>query len=306
MLTVLLATRNGEETLPRVLDAYCQISMPNKEWKITIVNNGSTDHSERIIRSFMDTLPIEVLNEPRKGKNIALNTGLSKIDGELVVFTDDDVMPHADWLKNISLAADTQTDYTIFGGPIFPEWDLQPDQWILDWANLAAVFGIMDNIPEDGPIVHSSVYGGNMAVRSEVFKMGYRFEETIGPQGKNYAMGSETELLLRLGQDGFKAWYCKNATVKHIIRPVQVTEKWIMERAIRFGRGQYRLGRAYPERKWPILGMPTQCLLQLIKRGCCYLSALTRNDKEKIFKEGWLLNYYYGIALEGWSTYKNS
>jgi len=88
-----------------------------------------------------------------------------------------------------------------------------------------------------------------MAVRSNIFEIGYKFDENIGPNGANYAMGSETDLLLRLRHAGFKAWHCKNAIVKHMIRSSQMDRRWILARAIRYGRGVYRSGLVRSEGK---------------------------------------------------------
>jgi glycosyltransferase involved in cell wall biosynthesis len=43
MVTVLLATYNGAETLPKALNAYCQLQAPTAGWKLVVVDNGSTD-----------------------------------------------------------------------------------------------------------------------------------------------------------------------------------------------------------------------------------------------------------------------
>ena len=116
MLTVLIASFNGEHVLPSVLEAYCRIEAPEGGWKLVIVDNGSTDRTRAIILSYSDRLPIAYVLEPRPGKNAALNTGLSHVDGDLVVFTDDDIFPHIDWLSQLRRAADTHPSFTIFAG----------------------------------------------------------------------------------------------------------------------------------------------------------------------------------------------
>jgi hypothetical protein len=69
-----------------------------------------------------------------------------------------------------------------------------------------------------------------------------RFDENIGPNGDpQYPMGSESELTRRLARGGYKAWHCPGAVVDHIIRPSQLTRGSMLQRATRYGRGQYRL-----------------------------------------------------------------
>ena len=67
-----------------------------------------------------------------------------------------------------------------------------------------------------------------MAIRAEVFAAGYRFNVQLGPRGRNYPMGAETELTLRLANAGFTAWHCKQAVVEHIIRKFQLNRAWIL------------------------------------------------------------------------------
>jgi glycosyltransferase involved in cell wall biosynthesis len=304
MITVLFATYNGGKTLPTVLDAYRKLDLPDEEWKLVIVDNGSTDNTQEIVKAFLPLLPVTLLFEPRTGKNAALNTGLSQIAGDLLVLTDDDVLPNPNWLKEFRSAADTQPTYSIFGGPILPEWASPPDPWILSWVHLAVTFALLD-AHEEGPIDIFKVYGPNMAIRSSIFQMGYKFNETIGPKGFKYAQGSETEFLKRLHQAGFKAWHCKNAIIRHMIRSFQMDRKWILARAIRYGRGMYRLGMSeYSTWKSGFWGIQVRLLLRMLKRIYLIGKAKLRGDAETIFREHWRLNYLYGTALEARIMFK--
>src|SRR5690349_24382422 len=129
MLTVLFATHNGASTLPQVLASYCQLTPPPGGWKLVVVDNGSTDDTREILESFRERLPIVCASEEAAGKNAALNTGLRLIDGDLVVLTDDDVFPRAEWLIALREAADNCPDYAIFGGRVLPRWESAPPAW---------------------------------------------------------------------------------------------------------------------------------------------------------------------------------
>lgn len=303
MITVLIATYNGGKTLPTVLDAYCRLDLPRKEWKLVIIDNGSDDNTREIVNTFLPLLPVTLLFEPRRGKNVALNTGLSHIEGDLTVLTDDDVLPKPNWLKELRLAADSQPSYLIFGGPILPKWEFPPDDWILSLVPLGPTFAILD-VQEEGPIPHFKVFGPNMAIRSSVFQMGLRFDETIGPKGSKYAQGSESELLMRLHKAEFKAWHCKDAMVEHMIRSYQMDKKWVLARAIRYGRGQYRLGMEYFRWKSYFWGIPNRLFLHILGQTYHLGKAKLSGDAESIFRERWHLNYLFGIASEARLMYK--
>ena len=182
MLTVFIATHNGGRTLPRVLDAYTQLVPPPGGWKVVLIDNGSDDDSPRIIRSFLDRLPLALVSEPRRGKNRALNRGLGELEGDLAVFSDDDVLPARDWLVQLRAAADQHPECGAFGGHILPAWDVPPDEWVRDWVPSAPVFGVSGAPRESGPCEPTKIWGSNMAVRAEWLRRGHRFDERHRPE----------------------------------------------------------------------------------------------------------------------------
>ena len=67
-----------------------------------------------------------------------------------------------------------------------------------------------------------------MVVRRYVFDDDWRFEGSVGPSKKaNYIMGSETEFVLHLFEDGHLPVYLSNALVYHQNRPDQMSSKWL-------------------------------------------------------------------------------
>ena len=91
MITVIFATYNGSDSLPLMLEALTKIIPPQGGWKLVAVDNASTDNSHEILTNYLPKLPLTILSETQQGKNSALNTGLKAIEGDLVVFTDDDI-----------------------------------------------------------------------------------------------------------------------------------------------------------------------------------------------------------------------
>ncbi len=299
MMTVLLATHNGAKTLQGVLDAYCKLDPPEGGWKLVIVDNGSTDCTREIIISFSRYLPLSYVFEPKRGKNTALNTGLLAATGDLVVLTDDDILPQSDWLTQIRIAADSHPSFSIFGGSILPKWQAGPEDWLLAWVKMGPTYAITNPAWEEGPIIPGYVFGANMAIRAGVFRAGYRFNESIGPQGTSYPMGSETELTQRLAKAGFKAWHCKRAIVEHIIRKHQMDRKWVLARAIPYGRGQMRLQMEdLPDSLPFVAGIPRYLIREILTQAARVGRARLRGDAKTVFRERWELNFLVGCALE--------
>jgi len=306
MLTVLIATRNGAPTLPQVLQGYQQLLPVPGGWKLVIVENASTDRTPEIIRQFESSLPLTYCEELRPGKNRALLRGLHEAEGDLFVFSDDDATPAPDWLAALRRAADERLDFDVFAGAIRPRWEVQPKPWVLQEVDLAVCYSITDPKLASGPIQPFLVWGPNMAIRKRVFDRGYRFDPEVGPSGANYAMGSETDLTVRLGEAGFKAWFCAEAVVHHFIRAHQLDRKWILGRAVRFGRGMYRRQLLREIETPPLLfGVPRHLYRQIAARAlACARAAILRRHKS--FQEHWALNELLGCAIQAREHYRSS
>lgn len=295
MLTVLFATRNRAEILQAVLESYCQLQSPPSGWKLVVVDNGSTDHTPQVLASFMERLPLCSLVETKLGKNTALNAGLHLLEGDLTVLTDDDAFPRADWLIQLRKAADEHRGYDIFGGTIKPRWAAPPPEWT-NWIDLGPIFTITSPSLKEGEIPFEDfpvVQGPNMAVRTSVVQT-TSFDPAIGPKGASFPMGSETEFVLRLGRQGHKAWHTKDAEVEHFVRVEQFDEGWVLKRAIRWGRGRYRIS---PDAKL-LFGVPRHLYRDVPKElFLMALSCLTFN-RPAFFRARWRMNILMGKAEE--------
>jgi glycosyltransferase involved in cell wall biosynthesis/GT2 family glycosyltransferase len=301
-----MATYNGAATLPKVLDAYCSLSAPAEGWRLVIVDNGSDDDTGAVIDRYAVRLPMRCLSEPRRGKNVALNTALTTVlneDGsDFLIFTDDDATPARDWLLRWSEAAAAHPDYAIFGGSIAPDWVHPPPQWIIRLVPLGLTFGLTSPTLPEGPVFPGLVWGANMALRRTVFDSGHRFDTSIGPNGGAYAMGSETELTRRLFDAGHRARFCPQARVSHHIRAHQLQTDHILRRAWRYGRGKFRqdTARMFPE----LLGVPRwmlkQYLLELGGAVGALLQAVLTRQPDSLFLRRWELAYLCGYFHEAW------
>ena len=304
MLTVLMATYNGAGTLPQVLRAYMALRPPVGGWRLVIADNGSTDATARVIAAFRGRLPLSSVYVARRGRSPALNGAVEHAlrqggDGsELFVFGDDDAMPASDWLCRLQGSARSHPGYALFGGAIVPAWREQPAQWLLRLTPVGLTWGITSPGLRDAPIYPGLVWGANMAIRRRIFEAGARYDESIGPQGSSYAMGSETKLNLEIYRSGNPSWFCPQASVAHIIRVNQVQRGWILRRSFLFGRGQCRLVVPAPSVEW--LGVPRWMLGRYLRNGVAGVRAWLRGDRETLFLRRWEMASLRGYFYEAW------
>lgn len=297
MLSVIFATYNGADTLPTMLDAFTHLEQPI-EWEVIAIDNASSDATSEILASYQTRLPLQIIYESRRGKNYALNRGLQNVRGDLVVFTDDDVIPEPDWLTCLLACAESRSDFDIFGGRILPHWNATPDPVVLRNAPLGITYGITPSRQETGPIFPGLIWGANMAVRKRVFDAGHRFNEGVGPNGRNYIMGSETEFNIRAAREGHKAWFCNTARIAHIIRVDQLQPSWVLGRAYRFGRSQWIQESTSGFDVPCIGGIPRWRFAAIAKEYARWISATIRLDKDTRFKADWEIHFLRGYLSQ--------
>jgi GT2 family glycosyltransferase len=211
---------------------------------LVVVDNNSTDDTRQVVASFAGRLPVRCLQEPRPGKNCALNRALRDCAlKEIVVFTDDDVTPRTNWLQEIVRSTERWPDVAIFGGQIEVEWPggREPVWTKIPWI---LAFGYSRHMLGDQELFYESPqcpFGPNLWMRRSVFAMVDGFDESLGPRPTNRLMGGETALLRSLQARGLKALHVPQAHVRHRIQAGECTVQALRRRAYRFGRGQVRL-----------------------------------------------------------------
>ena len=297
--TVLIATRNGASTLEAVLSSYCRLVSPPGGWDLVIVDNGSTDRTATVVRSFRDRLPITYAFEGTPGKNAALNTGLAFVSGDLIVFTDDDIFPQPDWLVRMCEAAAANESCAIFAGVINPRWETAPSEMIRKAIPLGIAFAFHQPGMREGPGRANHALGGNVGLRAEIFRQGYRFNTSIGPRPSSYTMGSEAELIRRLVRDGLTIWCCERATVEHLIPRSHFETTWLLERAERWGRCRRFFDALDSDRAEPSLfAVPRWIFRAAAIHAAAAARATLSGDAVKLLQARWRLHFLRGVAFE--------
>jgi glycosyltransferase involved in cell wall biosynthesis len=244
-LSVLIATRDRAQLLEATLGHLRRQRLDGVNWEVVVIDNGSTDETASLLERAAGHLPLVVLNEPEAGKNRALNRALDAARGRLLVFTDDDMELAPGWLAGYCDAAARWPDYSIFCGPITPIYPEATPAWLREHPYAGPAYAKFAPSQAEGPLNSATLpFGGNYAVRARAMS-GIRFCLKLGPKGKSFPLGDETELLRRLCAQGERVVYLPGANTGHCIQPHQITLDWLFKRAFNIGRGMARLN---PER----------------------------------------------------------
>lgn len=295
-----MATCNGAPTLPKVLSAYCGLQVPAGGWSLVIIDDGSTDRTAQIVASFAEQLPLQLLQQQRRGKCAALNMAVEHVlansGTSLLVFTDDDATPDPDWLVRLEQCAAHQESFALFGGAILPDWAVPPPDWVMRLVPLGLTYAV--TTAADGPVFAGLVWGANMAVRRAVFDAGHRFDAGAGPQAGSYAMGGETQFNRRIAAAGFAAWFCTAARVHHHIRPHQLTRRYVLQRAVRNGRGAQLQG--LPDSGPKLWGVPRWMLSKLLLELAMAARHWLLGHADEAFRHCWEVQFLRGVLAQAW------
>ncbi|MHB1052277.1 MAG: glycosyltransferase family 2 protein [Thiobacillus sp.] len=300
MLTVAFASFNGLDSLPLMLDALTRVRPPKGGWRLIAVDNASTDGTYELLLSYRDRLPLTVLQQPAQGKSKALNLALQHVEGDLLVLTDDDVIPNPDWLGGWREYVDAHPEYGVFGGVLEPHWVHPPPEWVLNAIPLGLAFSKTRPDMKEGEMTPRHVGGGNMAIRIEAIKQGLRFEEGAGPNGNKYAMGEDTRFAFAAHSLGFHAAHCPHAIVKHIIFPSQYEKSWLLNRSYRYGQSRAAKDAFAKQDKETsrYFQMPRWMLREYLKQRLLSVTGLLSGNKAKHMAAAWEAHYLAGYLNE--------
>ena len=127
-ISVLIPTYARPDNLGRVLAALRDQARPADEIVLAV---RETDAATRdFLRDSPEAraLPIRIADAPPVGGVIAaMNAGVAIVSGDVTALTDDDTVPHADWIQKIEAAFDADPRLGALGG-----LDLQPGITVRD------------------------------------------------------------------------------------------------------------------------------------------------------------------------------
>lgn len=292
-LTVAICTWNRAALLDQTLTALAKLTIPaGCTWELVVVDNNSTDRTAEVLDRHAEQLPLVRVFEPVPGHCQARNAALARATGELVIWTDDDVLVDSDWLVHYRAAAERWPEAAFFGGTVDPLYAQAPPGWVV--ANLdllAGAYALAQFGPEERALGPGELpFGANMALRPAALGE-LRFDTRLGLKQNDHVRGDETELFRRLVAAGQHGVWVGPARVRHYVPAARLTPRFVWDYNVGYGRTLARLERAagmlndagLP--RWMIRKAAQLRLLAAAKRG------LGRTD--------WVLPYLESARLVG-------
>lgn len=226
--SIIVCTYQRAESLRDTLCALRQLHVPpGHDLEVIVVDNNSSDHTRAVVEACQAEWPaLRYEFEPAQGLSHARNHGIRAARGEVLLFTDDDVLPATDWLEQ-TLAGLERYQADACGGYIAPIWEDSPPTWLTErfYGFLAVRTDREDDYPIDSPSL--APFGANMAFRRQVFDKVGLFDTERGRKGKVLASGEDGEMFERILAAGLKAVFLGKSRVRHKVEAFRMTKAYI-------------------------------------------------------------------------------
>jgi glycosyltransferase involved in cell wall biosynthesis len=243
-VTLIICTYNRAEMLKRMLDSLKLQKLGSDAClEILVVDNNSTDATRQVIQDAAKNFPwsLKYLLETKQGKSFALNHGISQASGDLILFTDDDVILDSHWIEAMIEGAEKFPEAAGFGGRVIPQWPRKIPSWFLAEGpfRLKSIIPEMDMGNEVRDFEHGeSTTGCNSAFRIRIFEEGHQFRTDLGYFGTDLMPGEDTEFGYSVLSKGNQIVYLPEAIIYHPTDPNRLTKKYVRERYFKIGQAQ--------------------------------------------------------------------
>jgi GT2 family glycosyltransferase len=212
--------------LRRSVQRLTELDYP--DFEVIVVDNRPADAPP------VDIPGARVVREPRPGISAARNRGIAAATGEIIAFTDDDVVADRRWLRVLGERFARQPDLAVVTGLVAPLELETPAQVLFEQSHSAlergfvpltferaGAFRVRRRAPGAGKDQLRSLYktgelglGSNMAFRTSVLRAAGGFDRALGT-GTPARAGEDLAMFVELLAAGHRLGYEPDAIIQH-------------------------------------------------------------------------------------------
>lgn len=226
-VSVVIATRDRPDSLRRTLDSLLRQEYSNFE--LLLVDNAPSSDATQLLIQENDLYASRVsyIREERAGLAIAHNRALEEAKGELIAFTDDDVVLDRHWLSSLVQAFQYDDQVACVTGMILPlEMETPSQGWIEQFGGFGkgyatCIFGGQGYKPPSPLYPYAAGTfgsGANMAFRTSLLRQIGGFDPALGA-GTPAQGGDDLAAFFEVLARGYRLVYEPAAFLYHQHRP---------------------------------------------------------------------------------------
>ncbi len=217
-VSIVICTRDRPDELARCLASFSnQTRQPEQ---VLVVDNASKDERTMLVAR---RAGVDYIREDRPGLDIARNAGATRAEGDIVVYTDDDVVIHPHWLQRIVAAFDADDIMAVTGLVLPAELETEAQYTFERYWSFGRGYARIDfgknffaRYRNYGCPAWEIGAGANMAFRKTIFDEIGLFDERldVGAAG----CSGDSEYWYRILAHGWRCRYEPTAVVFHYHR----------------------------------------------------------------------------------------
>lgn len=228
-VSIVIPTYNRSASLQQTVDSFLEQTYPRDRWELILVDNASTDDTASVIAAIAAAeANVNALSEKRRGAHHARNSGALAARGDILYFTDDDMIAEPNLLETIVTGFVEGSNVGSVTGRVLPRWDTEPPVWVLEYCK-NALLSLLDLGPqlivlEEDP----GVYSCHQAVLREAFIAagGFNPDTNAG----EFTGDNETGLNLKIKALGYRFAYVGTSVTHHMIPASRLTQRYLNSR----------------------------------------------------------------------------
>jgi len=230
-VTVVVCTHNRAEYLERALESVVTQAVPKGGYELLVVDNGSSDGTAGVVRSFLERGPVRYAFEPTLGLCHARNTGWRAAKGRIVAYFDDDAIAYPGWLAAIPKAFALRDNVGVAGGRVEPIWQAARPGWLSDRIVPSLTVVDWSPTPREIPDLDREwLVGANMALPRTVLEDVGGFEAALDRSGTRMLSSGDVYLQKQVVRRGYRCVYYPEMAIGHVVPPSRLERAWFRRR----------------------------------------------------------------------------
>jgi hypothetical protein len=289
VLVAVLTYRRAHLLGPLLAEIVAQKEDVSPGGEVVVIDNDPAASASDAVSNWASH-GVRYVHEPHPGISAARNRALAEAaDADLLVFIDDDELPSAGWLAELT-SAWRRWGCAAVAGPVPARMLAPASEWVLG-------SGAFDRrTMPTGTLVQGAGAGNLLLDVRQVRALGLTFDERLGLTG-----GEDTQFTHELVHRGGEIRWCDEAVAVESVPAERLTRTWVLRRSFRsassLSRTEVRLaGGALPRWRTRVIVL-AKAAVRITLACCGALAAIVRRDVARRARAVATIAAYSGLVV---------
>lgn len=278
-VSVIIPTFNRTSLLDGTIRSFLAQEYPQDRFEIIVADNNSTDDTKRVVERLQGgAVPVRYHFEPRQGVHYARNGAAIRAAGEILYFTDDDMIADRLLLLEIVSVFRLHEKIGCATGKVMPKFETEPPSWVQRCLVNSLLSLTVKDKPEELEVTRECIaFSCHQAISREAFfsSGGFNPENTAGV----WMGDGETGLNLKMRSQGWLFAYTSRSVIYHVIPPERMTLGYLLKRMSNQANCDSCTDYRFHRRRWGIL-------FRMVRRNTLGIALVSVETAAKIAEGG--------------------